>query len=259
MRIAVGVEYDGSAYCGWQRQSHSESVQQEVETALSKIADCNIIVHCAGRTDTAVHAQGQVIHFDTEVIRPKHSWLLGGNTYLPDNISLQWVKFVDDTFHARFSAFSRRYRYVILNRKIRSSLLAGRVVNIHEQLDADLMHRAAQLLLGKNDFSSFRAQGCQAKSPVRNMISINVSRRGDFITLDVLANAFLLHMVRNIVGSLMMVGHRKKRPEWIQELLELKDRTQAGVTAPPEGLYLVSVGYPETYELPQPPNPIEFG
>jgi tRNA pseudouridine38-40 synthase len=259
MRIAVGVEYDGSAYSGWQRQSHSESVQQEVETALSKIANCKITVHCAGRTDTAVHAQGQVIHFDTEVTRSKRSWLLGGNTNLPNNISLQWVEFVDDKFHARFSAFSRRYRYVILNRKTRSALLARKVVHIHEQLDAELMHRAAQFLLGKNDFSSFRAQGCQAKNPVRTMTSVSVSRRGNFITVDVLANAFLLHMVRNIVGSLMMVGHQKKPPEWIKELLALKDRTQAGVTAPPEGLYLVNVGYPEEFQLPQQPQPIEFG
>lgn len=259
MRIALGVEYDGGCYSGWQRQLHSASVQQEVEEALAKIADCHVRVHCAGRTDTAVHAQGQVIHFDTDSVRRERSWLLGGNTHLPDNIAFQWVKFVDDDFHARFSAYSRRYRYIILNRKSRSALLAGKVVNIRENLDAVLMHNAAQHLIGEHDFSSFRAQGCQAKHPMRTVLSINVSRRGDFITIDVIANAFLHHMVRNIAGSLMMVGHKKNPPEWIETLLALKDRTLAGVTAPPQGLYLVSVGYPEAFHLPASPEPIEFG
>ena len=259
MRIALGVEYDGSCYSGWQRQSHSDSVQQEVESALSKVADTNVVVHCAGRTDTAVHAQGQVIHFDTQAVRSERSWLLGGNTHLPNDIALQWVKVVDERFHARFSALSRRYRYIILNRKTRSAVLAGKVVHIREHLDTELMHTAAQYLLGENDFSSFRAQGCQAKHPVRNMISIAVTRRTDFITVDVVANAFLHHMVRNIVGSLMLVGHGKQAPEWIKELLELKDRSQAGVTAPPGGLYLVSVDYPAEFQLPTPPAPIQFG
>jgi tRNA pseudouridine38-40 synthase len=246
-RIALGIEYDGSDFCGWQSQKHARGVQACVEEALSRVADHAVSVVCAGRTDAGVHATCQVLHFDTEAERTARSWILGGNSHLPPQISLLWARETDSSFSARFSARSRRYRYVILNRWVRPGVLHRKVSWHHPSLDAGLMHEAGQRLLGEWDFTSFRAVGCQAKSPVRTLLSLEVTRRGDFIYLDVHANAFLHHMVRNIAGVLMAVGEGERPVEWVSEVLNARDRTFGGVTAPPHGLYLVHVEYePET-------------
>lgn len=250
IRLAAGVEYDGSAYCGWQRLGHAPSVQEEVERALSSIAAEPVTVVCAGRTDSGVHATGQIIHFETTAVRPLRGWLRGTNIKLPDGIALRWIRPVPVDFHARFSALSRRYRYVILNREARPALLHKRVAWNYHQLDAERMHVAAQYLLGENDFSSFRAAGCQANHALRELQSITVSRNGDCVYIDVQANAFLHHMVRNIVGSLLVVGKGDRSVEWMGELLALRDRTQAGATAPAAGLYFVHVVYPPEFDLP---------
>lgn len=246
-RIALGIEYDGSRYCGWQRQQHSPSVQETLEKALSGIADHPVTVTCAGRTDTGVHAVAQVVHFDLQNTRPERAWLLGGNTRLPDDISIVWARPVAQDFHARFSAVSRSYRYVILNRSSPRALLAKRVTWIYHPLDSGSMSRAAEQLLGRHDFSSFRAAGCQAKSPVRTIESIAVTRSGEFVYLDIRANAFLHHMVRNIAGVLIEIGKGERPAEWVAELLALRDRKRGGVTAPPHGLYFTGVGYPAEY------------
>lgn len=254
MRIALGIEYQGGAYCGYQRQKHCPSVQQYLEQALSSIANQTIELFCAGRTDTGVHAVGQVVHFDTDVIRPEKAWIQGANTHLPADIRIAWMQEMpdgNDGFHARFSAVARQYRYVIYNRRVNSAVLAGRVTHEPYQLNADLMHQAAQALLGEQDFSSFRAAACQASHAMRNVQSVRVSRIGDFVLIDIQANAFLHHMVRNIVGSLMVVGKQQKPVEWIADLLALQDRTQAAPTAPAEGLYFVNAIYPEAWQVPQ--------
>ncbi len=248
-RIALGIEYDGSRYCGWQRQQHSPSVQQTLEKVLSGIADHPVTVTCAGRTDTGVHAVAQVVHFDLHSTRPERAWLLGGNTRLPDDVSIAWARPVADDFHARFSAVSRSYRYIILNRTTPRAVLAKRVTWIYHPLDSERMAMAASLLLGQHDFSSFRAAGCQAKSPVRTVESIAVSRSGDFIYLDIRANAFLHHMVRNIAGVLIEIGKGERPVEWVAELLTLRDRKSGGVTAPPHGLYFTGVGYPDRFGI----------
>lgn len=245
MRIALGIEYDGSNYCGWQRQNQLPTIQSAVEIALSKIADCNIVVSCAGRTDTGVHALGQVIHFDTEAIRPDRAWVFGTNTHLPDDIRVQWVKQpVSPEFHARFSAISRHYRYLINNRKTPSALTRHTSTWYPYQLDIELMREAAQHLLGENDFTSFRGSGCQSKSPYRNVTLIEINRNNSDIVIDIKANAFLLHMVRNIVGLLLEIGNGQHPPTWAKEVLAAKNRTIAGITAPPRGLYLVAIEYP---------------
>ena len=259
MRYALGVEYDGSSYCGWQRQSHAPSVQASLETAISSIADTPLTIHCAGRTDTGVHACGQVIHFDSDVERSLDSWLLGTNSRLPSSIKVSWITPVSDDFHARFSATSRLYRYVILNRSVSSALLSKRVTWIYHSLNEQLMHQAAQLLLGEHDFSSFRGAGCQSKTAMRFMEAIQVSRQGDFIYIEVRANAFLQHMVRNIVGVLIDIGKGAAPVEWTQQLLDVKDRKQGGVTAKPHGLYLMHVTYPQEHQLPSAPDFAYFG
>lgn len=254
MKYAACIEYDGTPYKGWQRQSHAPSVQEEVEKALSQLADHSIDINCAGRTDSGVHAIGQVIHFESDALRDEKAWRMGCNTNLPDDIALRWIQPVSDDFHARFSATSRTYRYIILNQKTRPALLQNRVYwhSLQKQpLDEVRMHQAAQYLLGENDFSSFRAAGCQAKHAMRFMESITVSRSGDFVYVDIKANAFLHHMVRNIVGSLLEIGSGEKPPEWFAELLSLKDRNQAGATALACGLYFVSVDYPTEFDLPE--------
>ncbi len=251
MRIALGVEYDGACFHGWQRQNEVISVQQHLEEALTRIANEPIRVVCAGRTDAGVHATGQVVHFETTSQRPDRAWTLGINTYLPDTISVRWVKAVPEDFHARFSATARRYRYIIYNNTLRSGILANGVTHIYGDLDHELMNEAAQKLVGKHDFSSFRAVNCQAKTATRTMSHIRVKRMGDYIVIDVQANAFLHHMVRNITGTLVAIGHKEKPVEWVDELLEVKDRTKAGITALPNGLYLVHVTYPETFALPK--------
>ena len=250
MRIALGIEYDGTSYNGWQRQKSGLGVQQRLEEALSLVADEDIEVTCAGRTDTGVHASGQVVHFDTLAGRSDHGWLLGTNSNLPDDISVSWVRCVDEEFHARFSAIGRSYRYLILNRLQRSALHRRRAWWVHQPLDEARMNEAAQRLVGEHDFSAFRAAGCQAGSTTREITKIAVSRDGDWITLYVSANAFLMHMVRNITGTLAAIGQGEAPVEWITEVLESGDRTVGGVTAPPHGLTLVAVAYPPTFGIP---------
>lgn len=253
MRVALGIEYDGSAYFGWQRQRDVPSVQEHLENALSRIASSPITVKCAGRTDAGVHATGQVVHFDCPAERAERAWTLGANTYLPKDIAVTWMRPVEEDFHARFSATSRRYRYIIYNNQLRSGILAGGMSHIYTELDHELMHEAAQCLIGKHDFSTFRASLCQAKSPVRTLTHIDVTRKGHYLMLEVQANAFLHHMVRNIAGSLMQIGGKVKPVQWMQHILESKDRTLAAATAKPNGLYLVKVDYPEAFNLPQRP------
>lgn len=251
MRIAASIEYDGRPYSGWQIQDGVRTVQAEVEKALSKVADQPVRVICAGRTDTGVHAANQVIHFDTTAVRSEYSWVRGANTHLPESICLSWAKSVSDNFHARFMARRRSYRYIILNRSIRPAYLMGKVVWEHRPLDAARMAAAAKYLLGEHDFSSYRAQACQAKSPIRRMYNVDVSCSGKFIYLDVCANAFLHHMVRNIAGVLMTIGAGEKPVEWTKEVLEHRDRTQGGITAQAMGLYLVRVDYDAEFDLPE--------
>jgi tRNA pseudouridine38-40 synthase len=251
MRVALGIEYDGSNYCGWQRQLEVDSVQAQLEKALSFIANEPITVHCAGRTDTGVHGTGQVVHFDTNAIRPDSAWTLGVNTQLPDTIAVRWMKEVSEDFHARFSATARRYRYVIYNHNFRPGLLNHGLSHYYGNIDETLMHQAAQRLVGEHDFTSFRALQCQSKTPRRNVHEVNVTRQGMYIMVDIKANAFLHHMVRNIVGSLLEVGLGNKPVDWLSELLALKERRQAAATAKPNGLYLVDVTYPDEFNLPK--------
>jgi tRNA pseudouridine38-40 synthase len=227
-------------------------VQQRLEEALAGVAAEPIDVICAGRTDTGVHASGQVVHFDTSSERSRRGWLLGANSSLPDDINVTWVQPVADDFHARFSATSRSYRYRILNRLQRSALHRNCAWWIYQALDAERMHAAAQLLVGKHDFSAFRAAGCQASSPVREISSISVQRSGDWLTLDVTANAFLQHMVRNITGTLAAIGLGERAVPWAGEVLVSRDRKAGGVAAPPHGLTLVGVGYPASFDIPPP-------
>ncbi|CAM3860658.1 tRNA pseudouridine(38-40) synthase TruA [Rheinheimera salexigens] len=250
MRIALGIEYDGAAFYGWQRQLEVNSVQQELETALSKIANQPIVVFCAGRTDAGVHATGQVVHFDSPVTRDNRSWVMGTNSQLPDAVSVRWSKPVADDFHARFSATARRYRYIIYNHKYRPAILRSGLSHYHQKLDTDLMQQGANYLLGKHDFSAFRALYCQSRSPVRTLHHLTITRHNDYIVIDIKANAFLHHMVRNIAGSLLEVGMQVRPPEWIGELLVEKDRALAAATAKPGGLYLVDVDYPEQFAIP---------
>ena len=250
MRVALGIEYDGTSYNGWQRQKTGLGVQQRVEEALSVVANHPVEVICAGRTDTGVHATDQVVHFDTDSERSERGWLLGANTNLPDDINVSWVALVADDFHARFSATSRSYRYLILNRLQRSALHRHRAWWVYEPLDAERMHEAAQRLLGEHDFSAFRAAGCQANTAVRNMTHISVSREGHWITLDVTANAFLQHMVRNITGTVVTVGLGEARVEWVTEVLESRDRKAGGIAAPAHGLTLAGVEYPAAFGVP---------
>jgi tRNA pseudouridine38-40 synthase len=252
MRIALGIEYDGSAFHGWQTQQGVRTVQAALELALSGVADHPVGVYCAGRTDAGVHASGQVVHFDTSAVRSDRAWVLGANVNLPFDVNVVWARVVDSDFHARYSATSRHYRYRILNRMTRSSLARGRVTWCHRPLDAERMHRAGQLLIGEHDFSSFRAKGCQARSPVRNLWHLDVRRQGQLVTMDVKANAFLHHMVRNIAGVLMAIGRGDRPARWSLEVLHQRNRALGGVTAPPHGLCLVGVDYPEVHGIPAP-------
>ena len=250
MRIALGIEYDGTSYNGWQRQKNGLGVQQRLEEALAIVANEDVEIVCAGRTDTGVHASGQVVHFDSSSERSSRGWLLGANSNLPADVCVIWARPVEDDFHARFEAIARRYRYVILNRLQRSALHRDRAWWVYEPLDAERMHEAAQRLVGKHDFSAFRAAGCQAKSAVREISHIAVSRSGEWLTLEVTANAFLQHMVRNIAGSLAAVGQGEQDIDWITAVLESRDRKAGGIAAPPQGLTLVGVDYPESFGLP---------
>lgn len=251
MRIALGIEYDGTAYNGWQRQKTGDGVQAHVEAAIAKVADEACEVTCAGRTDTGVHASGQVVHFDTVNERSDRGWLLGINSELPDDINVHWARTVVDDFHARFSAVARRYRYRILNRLARSALHRNRAWWVYQPLDHERMHEAAQALVGEHDFSAFRAAGCRANTPNRDLTDIRVQRDGDWLVLDVRANAFLQHMVRNITGTLAAVGLGEQPVEWVGEVLASCDRKAGGIAAPPQGLTLVAVEYPADFDLPE--------
>lgn len=250
MRIAAGIEYDGRPFCGWQYQDHAPSVQAEVEQAFSKVANHDVRVICAGRTDTGVHGIGQVIHFDTDAERSEYSWLRGANTNLPSSVSVQWVKQVKEDFHARFSAQRRAYRYVICNRPERSAVFSGLVTWNHVPLELKRMQQAASYLVGEHDFSSFRAAACQAKSPLRTIYKLELKQQDEFIVMDIEANAFLHHMVRNIAGVLMTIGSGEMEIDWANEVLEHRDRKLGGVTASPAGLYLTRVEYPDEFEIP---------
>ncbi len=249
-KIALGIEYDGSRYYGWQRQQNVASVQGCLEQALSKVADHPVTVFCAGRTDAGVHATGQVVHFETDSHRQDAAWTLGVNANLPPDIAVRWVKQVSEDFHARFSATARRYRYIIYNHRFRPAILSPGLTHFYHPLDAERMERAGQALLGENDFTSFRALQCQSRTPWRNVKHLKVTRHGPYIVVDIKANAFVHHMVRNIVGSLMEVGCNHRPESWIGELLAARDRTLAAATARAEGLYLVDVDYPALFHLP---------
>lgn len=251
MRIAALIEYDGSPFNGWQLQNNGRSIQGCVEAALSRVADEPIRVTVAGRTDAGVHAVGQVIHFDTNAQRAGHAWVRGAVSNLPTEVALLWAAEVDAEFHARFSATGRHYDYVILNRTIRPTYLARRVTHEYRPLDAARMHEAAQHLVGTHDFSAFRSIECQAKSPVRELRALSVERRDEFVRIHAYANAFLHHMVRNIAGVLLSIGAGEREPGWAKQVLESRDRTQGGVTAPPDGLYLAEVEYPPPFGIPR--------
>lgn len=253
-RIALGIEYDGSAFSGWQTQlnPHLRTVQESLEQALSAVADHAVTVYCAGRTDTGVHASGQVVHFDTPAERPLKAWVLGGNSNLLPQIAVQWAQQVPSDFHARFSALSRRYRYVICNSPVRPALHHQFLTHHRYPLDAEAMHAAGQHLLGEHDFTSFRAMACQSRTPMRNVTELLVRRAGEYVVVEIEANAFLLHMVRNIVGTLLEVGEGKRPSQWAAELLAFRDRTLAAPTAPPNGLSLIRVRYPAELGFPDP-------
>lgn len=254
-RWAMGVEYIGTAYGGWQAQTSVRSVQTEVEAALSKIANHPLRVVCAGRTDAGVHAYQQVVHFDCEAERSAYAWILGANSLMPKDVSLRWAQPVSSDFSARYSAAARHYRYVIHNHSARSALLHQRAAFWPQLLDAAAMQRAAQAFIGEHDFTAFRSSRCQSKTSVRFMRSINLFRAGDFVVMDICANAFLHHMVRNIIGALAEVGLGEQPESWIAEVLAGRDRTKAGLNAPPGGLYFVGPEYPAEFGLPAPPKP----
>ncbi|KFF50188.1 pseudouridine synthase [Gammaproteobacteria bacterium MFB021] len=252
-RLALGVEYDGTRYCGWQRLSHAESVQGTLEAALSRIAAAPVKVLCSGRTDSGVHATRQIVHFDAPTPRTQKAWLFGANATLPRDIAVRWLVPVNDDFHARFSALARRYRYVILNQPTRPVMERHHATWCREPLDAERMHRAAQVLVGEHDFSSYRAAGCQSKTPIRHLHAIEVARYGTLVVIDVQANAFLHHMIRNIAGVLVAVGRGEQPESYPAELLALKDRTLGNVTAPACGLHFVDVRFDERFALPEEP------
>ena len=257
MRVAAIIEYNGHPYHGWQRQKNTQlGIQQFVEDALSKIADEPIACTCAGRTDSGVHALFQVVHFDTTKVRTPEGWLRGTNRHLPDNIKIRWVNPVNDLFSARYSATSRKYTYLINNANYQSAIMHSFSTWVKQPLDERIMHQSAQILLGSHDFTSFQATGCQSKTPIKTIHQISVKRQHNWVILEVEANAFLYHMVRNIVGSLSTVGTKLVHPEWIEELLHLKDRSKAAKTAAANGLYLSAVRYPEKLKIPQLENNI---
>ena len=250
MRIALGIEYDGTGFHGWQTQPQVPTIQRCLEEALSRVAAHPVKVYCAGRTDAGVHACAQVVHFETESVRTPRAWTFGANANLSPPVSVLWAQPVPVNFNARFSATARAYRYIISNRATRVALWTGKVGWECRPLDAERMASAARCLLGEHDFSSFRAAGCQARHPIRVIHRINVVRDKELVLIEVEANAFLQHMVRNIVGALLEVGRLDRPVEWMGELLRARDRTCGGITAPPGGLYLLRVEYPPSFEIP---------
>jgi tRNA pseudouridine38-40 synthase len=254
-RIAVGIEYDGSAFAGWQHQSHARSVQGELERALAGVADHEVSLTAAGRTDAGVHAFQQVAHFDTSADRPEHAWVLGGTAAAADDVTILWAREVPRHFHARHAALSRSYVYRFLNRPMRPALERQRMYWVRRPLETGAMHAAAQGLLGEHDFTSFRASECQSSTPMRRLDELAVVRHGEVVEVMVRANAFLHHMVRNIVGSLLLVGTGDRPVGWLRQVLEARDRTRAGPTAPPQGLYFAAVEYPAEFGLPCGPCP----
>jgi len=249
-RIAIGVEYDGGAYSGWQAQPHARSIQAVLEAALARVADAPVALVCAGRTDAGVHAHEQVAHFDTRAVRSPRAWLLGANTYLGADVSVRWVHAVPDHFHARYSALSRTYRYLILNRGARSALAAGRALLVHQPLDITAMQAGAAQLLGEHDFSAFRSAQCQSRSPVRVLQRLAIERSGEWVTIEASANAFLHHMARNLVGVLLAIGLHRTAPEAARLQLRSRVRDPRTVTAAAAGLYLWRVHYPPPFALP---------
>jgi len=250
MRLAAGVEYQGAGFSGWQRQAGQRTVQECIESAISKVANHPITVHCAGRTDAGVHASQQVIHFNTSSNRELRSWVLGSNNNLPKDISLVWVKPVADDFHARFSAIARKYRYIILNRETRPAVYGGLVTWKCRRLDENRMTEAATFLEGEHDFTSYQAVSCESKKPVRTIKKLVICRIDDFIIIDIEANGFLRQMVRNIAGVLMLIGMGKQDTGWSKTVLDARERAVGGYTAPAEGLHFISAVYPMEFEIP---------
>ncbi len=250
VRIALGLEYDGSGFCGWQTQPAACAVQDVLEKALSSIASMPVKVASAGRTDAGVHATAQVVHFDTSAIRPESAWVRGVNALLPSTVAIQWARRVAPDFHARFSAQARRYRYVLLNRPVRAGLASNRVGWFHAPLDVAAMQHAAKHLVGEHDFSAFRSAECQAKTPVRTLSQLTLRRVNDYVIFDLRANAFLHHMVRNIVGELVYVGSGRQTSAGLGEILRGRDRTLAAPTFAPDGLYLSGVEYAAQWDIP---------
>lgn len=258
MRLALGVEYKGTAFSGWQSQSGVRTVQDCVEHALSRVADHPVRVVTAGRTDAGVHATGQVVHFDTGSARPGHAWMRGANSHLPADVRALWARPVPESFHARFSALERAYRYVLYCSTSRPAILGDLCTWVYYDLDVRPMRQAAAWLTGEHDFSAFRAAGCQARTPCRTVRQLMLSQSGPWLWLDIAADAFLQHMVRSIAGSLILVGRGERRAEWMKQVLDSADRTRAGATAPPEGLYLSEVRYPAEFDIPAPAGPVRF-
>ncbi len=250
MRIALGVEYDGAPYCGWQSQTGGCGVQDFLENAIKNIAEHDIRIHAAGRTDTGVHAMMQVVHFDTETIRPDSAWVRGVNAFLPDSIRVLWAKIVDDEFHARFSATQRSYQYLLANSATGPAIKAQQAGWYHLPLSVSAMQEGVAYLQGEHDFSAFRASECQAKSPIKNLQVASIKAHGEFVIFNFSANAFLQHQVRNMIGALIYVGNGKNPPEFIKNLLEQKDRTLSPPTFSPNGLYLAGVAYDVKFNLP---------
>lgn len=257
MRIAIGLEYDGAAFSGWQSQPSGNTVQDVLEEAVARIAGGRVQLSCAGRTDAGVHALAQVAHFDVMVERPLSAWVRGTNAHLPPTVAVNWAVEVPENFHARFCAQSRAYRYLLLNRPVRPGLYAGKVGWCHQPLDVAAMQEAAACLIGEHDFSSFRAAECQAKSPVKTMHEFSVWREGSFVIFACRANAFLHHMVRNLVGALVYVGMGRRPPEWLAELLAARDRRMGAPTIDPAGLYLVGIQYDPRWGIPSAPGEVE--
>lgn len=252
MRLAVGIEYDGAGYAGWQTQPGLPTIQGHLQSALGGVAAAPIELVCAGRTDAGVHARWQIAHFDTESVRPMRGWILGANTQLPRDISVAWARPVPAHFHARYSAQSRTYRYLILNRGARFALAANRATWISKPLEHERMAEAAAVLCGEHDFSAFRSSECQSRSPIRRLQKLTVQREGEWVVIEATGNAFLHHMVRNLAGLLIEIGRGEAPVAWAREVLESRDRRRGAATAPADGLYLWAVSYPEAFQLPDP-------